>query len=251
MAERIATPFLTARWRYLAMLNFVADPALLRPLVPIGTELDFDRGETFVSVVGFMFLDTRVLGVAIPLHRNFEEVNLRFYVRRKTAEGWRRGVAFIRELVPRFAIATVARVFYNEPYSAMRMRHSISHEQGRLAVEYGWRRGGAWEFLAMTASGEPSDAPHGSHEEFITEHLLGLYGSGKREHRVSGRASALAFVECDDAAPRRRCRGALRAAICPNAECRACFRLHRGRFVSCGKTTQPHVRLSCIVLSRY
>jgi uncharacterized protein YqjF (DUF2071 family) len=180
VSEHLATPFLTARWSYLAMLNFVVDPALLRPLVPIGTELDFDRDETFLSVVGVMFLDTRVLGVAIPLHRNFEEVNLRFYVRRKTTEGWRRGVVFIRELVPRFAIATVARVFYNEPYSAMRMAHSISHERGRLAVEYRWLRGRAWEFLAITGSGEPNEAAPGSHEEFITEHYWG-YTAGERE----------------------------------------------------------------------
>ena len=81
----MATPFLTAEWRYLAMLNYVADPKVLAPLVPAGTELDFDGGETFVSIVGFLFLDTRVMGVPIPFHRDFEELNLRFYVRRKAA----------------------------------------------------------------------------------------------------------------------------------------------------------------------
>lgn len=82
------------------MLNFVAEPKLLEPILPVGTELDFHEGETFVSVVGFLFLDTRIMGVPIPLHRNFEEVNLRFYVRRRAPEGWRRGVVFVRELVP-------------------------------------------------------------------------------------------------------------------------------------------------------
>jgi uncharacterized protein YqjF (DUF2071 family) len=84
MAERPRKPFLTAEWRHLAMLNYAIDPQILRPLVPAGTELDFHDGQTFVSVVGFLFLRTRVLGVPIPLHRNFEEVNLRFYVRRQT-----------------------------------------------------------------------------------------------------------------------------------------------------------------------
>ena len=78
-------PFLTARWRYLAMLNYEVPPEALAPLVPAGTELDSWQGKTFVSVVGFLFLDTRVLGIAIPGHRDFEEVNLRFYVRRKAA----------------------------------------------------------------------------------------------------------------------------------------------------------------------
>ena len=89
--------FLTANWRYLAMLNFVADPKLLEPLLPDGTELDFHGGRTFLSIVGFLFLDTRVLGLPIPRHRDFEEVNLRFYVRRKNVDDWRRGVAFVRE----------------------------------------------------------------------------------------------------------------------------------------------------------
>src|SRR6188508_3046287 len=158
MDEALPKPFLTAEWRDLAMLNFVADPQVLQPLVPAGTELDFHRGETYLSVVGFMFLDTRVLGAPIPFHRNFEEVNLRFYVRRQTPEGWRRGVAFVRELVPRQAIALVARLFYNEPYSAFPMRHGIKREDDELAVEYRWRRAGAWERLAMHATGDPRDS---------------------------------------------------------------------------------------------
>jgi hypothetical protein len=120
-------PFVTANWRYLAMLNYVVDPRLITPLVPAETEIDFENGETFLSVVGFLFLDTRLLGLPIPLHRDFEEVNLRFYVRRKSADTWRRGVVFIRELVPRRAIALVARTFYGENYLAVPMKHEIEH----------------------------------------------------------------------------------------------------------------------------
>jgi len=174
-------PFLTANWRYLAMLNFAADPKLLEPLLPRGTELDFHEGRTFLSVVGFLFLDTRVFGLPIPLHRDFEEVNLRFYVRRKKFDEWRRGVAFVRELVPRRAIAMVARTFYGEPYSALPMRHSLEHKEGRVLAEYQWRRGKRWETLAMTALGEPEGSAEGSHEEFITEHY---WGSGLSEYRV-------------------------------------------------------------------
>src|SRR5947199_7907613 len=101
------------------MLNYVVDPRLIMPLVPAETEIDFGNGETFLSVVGFLFHDTRVLGLPIPLHRDFEEVNLRFYVRKKSADAWRRGVVFVRELVPKRAIATIARVFYGEPYLAL------------------------------------------------------------------------------------------------------------------------------------
>ena len=179
-------PFLTANWRYLAMLNFVVDPAIVAPLVPPGTELDYENGETFVSVVGFLFLDTRILALPIPLHRDFEEVNLRFYVRKKSADTWRRGVVFVRELVPRRAIALVARAFYGENYLALPMKHEIEHVDLRLSVEYSWRRGRKWESLKMSASGEPEIIPAGSHANFITEHCWGYTCVGARcsEYRV-------------------------------------------------------------------
>jgi uncharacterized protein YqjF (DUF2071 family) len=182
----VVKPFLSADWRYLATLTFRIDSAVLIPFVPSGTELDFFEGHTFVSVVGFMFLDTRVLGVAIPLHRDFEEVNLRFYVKRNSPAGWKRGVVFIRELVPKIAIATIARVLYGERYAAVPMKHDIVDNDTRVAVEYGWRRGQGWESIAMTAAaGAPTAVAPNSHEEFITEHYWG-YTSGKRtsEYRV-------------------------------------------------------------------
>jgi uncharacterized protein YqjF (DUF2071 family) len=77
------------------MLNYEVEPERLMPLVPKGTELDTHDGKTFVSMVGFLFLNTRVMGLAIPFHRDFEEINLRFYVRRKAEDGWRRGVVFV------------------------------------------------------------------------------------------------------------------------------------------------------------
>src|SRR6516162_6010979 len=113
-------PFLSAEWRYLVMLNYVVDPAILDPLVPAGTMLDRWEGRVFVSLVGFRFTDTRVLGAAIPFHRAFDEVNLRFYVRRDALSGEvQRGVVFVRELVPRRAVALTARWAYNEPYRAV------------------------------------------------------------------------------------------------------------------------------------
>jgi uncharacterized protein YqjF (DUF2071 family) len=178
--------FLTANWRYLAMLNYVVDPRLIGPLVPPGTEIDYEDGQTFLSIVGFLFLDTRLLGLPIPLHRNFEEVNLRFYVRKKSADTWRRGVVFIRELVPRRAIAFVARAFYGENYFALPMKHDVEHVDLRLKVEYSWRRGKKWESLKMSATGEPQTIPAGSHAEFITEHYWGYTSvrAGCSEYRV-------------------------------------------------------------------
>jgi uncharacterized protein YqjF (DUF2071 family) len=170
-------PFLTAHWRYLAMLNFRVAPELLAPYLPAGTELDFFRGETYLSIVGFLFYHTIVCGLPIPRHRNFEEVNLRFYVRKRAGAArtdvWRRGVVFIRELVPKPAIAITARVFYGEPYQALPMRSEVIDSDGEVSARYEWRRGNKWEHLSISARGEPQNIAAGSHEEFITEHYWG------------------------------------------------------------------------------
>src|SRR5688500_18076397 len=97
-------PFLSAQWRYLAMANFRVDPSVVEPWVPRGTTLDVIDGHTYLSIVGFLFRETRVLGLSVPFHRNFEEVNLRLYVRREINDEVRRGVVFLKELVPRWAV---------------------------------------------------------------------------------------------------------------------------------------------------
>jgi uncharacterized protein YqjF (DUF2071 family) len=173
--ESGASRFLTAEWRHLVMLNYEIDPAVLRPFVPRGTELDEWQGKTFVSMVGFLFLRTRIRGMAIPFHSNFEEVNLRFYVRRKSREGWRRGVVFIKELVPRRAIAWAARIFYNENYVAVPMTHDLQHgDDGALRkVSYQWVFEGRESKLELCVKGDAQAAREGSVEEFITEHYWG------------------------------------------------------------------------------
>ena len=178
--------FLSAEWRYLAMLNYAVDPAVLQARVPVGTELDSHEGVTYVSVVGFRFCKTRVCGLPIPFHQNFEEVNLRFYVRRKERGAWKRGVVFVKEIVPRWAIAWVARRLYGEPYQSMPMRHRIDHQPAHLAVEFAWKRKGHWEAVTAQAQGEAQEIQEGSQEEFITEHYWGYTGrpQGTTEYQV-------------------------------------------------------------------
>ncbi len=156
------------------MLNYEIAPNLLQSFVPNGTELDFWEDKTFVSVVGFLFLKTCVRGIPIPFHRNFEEVNLRFYVRRKSGEGWRRGAVFIKEIVPRAAIAWTARKFYNENYIALPMWHRIeaAHETVKSA-SYSWNFGGRQNSLSIATRSPAQTLPAGTEAEFITEHYWG------------------------------------------------------------------------------
>ena len=170
------------------MLNYEVSPDLLEPLVPAGVELDRWSGTLYVSVVGFVFRDTRVLGVPVPWHRTFEEVNLRFYVRRDVGGDSRRGVVFIREIVPRSAIAVVARLLYNEPYRALPMSRRLLRSSSDVAdFEYAWRVAGEWSSIHARTAGSPRPLAVGSEEEFITEHYWGyssLRGGGCVEYQV-------------------------------------------------------------------
>jgi uncharacterized protein len=170
----IMRKFLTAKWKDLVMANYEVAPELLADRVPPGTSLDFQDGRLFVSLVGFMFLDTRVLGVPIPFHINFEEVNLRFYVKRETPDETRRGVCFVKEIVPRFAIATVARVAYGEPYECWRM----SHTRGATEVGYRWQKGGCENHLKVEIDKDLGVPEADSHGEFIIEHYWGYTKRG-------------------------------------------------------------------------
>jgi len=181
--------FLSAEWRDLVMLNYEVDPAVLRRYVPRGVELDTFEGRTFVSLVGFQFLRTRLYGfLAVPFHSNFDEVNLRFYVRRHEGGETRRGVVFVRELVPRMAIARFARLMYGEKYDSCPMQHRIQRNAHGLAAEYTWEwRAGHFQ-LGAAAEGEPRRVAEGTIENFITEHYWGYSAksaSQSIEYRVS------------------------------------------------------------------
>lgn len=168
----MSTVFLSARWSHLAMLSWPVDPALLRPLVPAGTELDLRDGAAWASVVGFRFRDTRLRGWPVPFHRDFDEVNLRFYLRRRAPGGWERGVGFVRELVPRRAIAWVARACYNEPYRALPMASAIAVGADGSTIAYRWRLE-RWHGFRVATAGPPAPADPAGRDGWIAEHYWG------------------------------------------------------------------------------
>ncbi|HEX2617950.1 MAG TPA: DUF2071 domain-containing protein [Flavobacteriales bacterium] len=169
----MSRPFLTAHWRRLALVNYVVDPEVLQPFLPAGTELDRWNGHCYVSLVGFVFRDTRLRGLPIPYHRHFEEVNLRFYVTRREGDEVKRGVVFVQEIVPRPALTWVARTIYKEPYRTMPMEHVHRERDGDLFVSYSWHCGQRRHVLKMVADLAPQDMSPGSEAEFITEHYWG------------------------------------------------------------------------------
>lgn len=184
MAER---RFLTADWRHLLVLNYEVDPALVAAHVPAGTRLDLDTGRCLVSLVAFRFERTRLLGVPIPFHTTFPEINLRFYVRREADDGVRRGVVFLRELVNRRAVAAAANWAYNEKYRCVPIRAELTLAENQIApggtVRYTWRGGGRKHHVAARRGDSwRGDAwrqlDPNSHEAFIAEHYFG-YGTAR------------------------------------------------------------------------
>lgn len=167
--------FLTAKWHDLVMANYEVAPEILVDFLPNGVSLDFHEGKCFVSLVAFMFLDTRVLGVPVPFHINFEEANLRFYVKREISEETRRGVTFIKEIVPRFAIASVAKIFYGEPYEAWAMSHAKNENE---LIYAWWKRDDSHSIKIEIGEnlGVPAENSDG---EFIIEHYWGYTKRGE------------------------------------------------------------------------
>jgi uncharacterized protein len=164
--------FLKAEWRKLAMANYAVDKGVLKPFLPAKVELDFCNDTCYVSLVGFMFLNTKLKGISIPFHTNFPEVNLRFYVRYKEGSEWRRGVVFIKEIVPRPALTFIANAIYNENYETLAMRSEVVQIDDDLKVSYSWKKG-KWHQFTVTAGSKTEEIVVGSEEEFITEHFWG------------------------------------------------------------------------------
>lgn len=154
------------------MANYSIDKKILDRYLPPKTEIDLWNDICYISLVGFMFKDTKVKGLKIPFHTNFEEVNLRFYVRFKDNGEWKRGVVFIKEIVPKPALTFVAKSVYKENYETMTMSHSWTTSEDNLTVEYKWKKG-RWNSLKVITDKKASLIQDNSEEEFITEHYWG------------------------------------------------------------------------------
>lgn len=172
MSRKEINTFLSAQWRKLCIANYSIDPIILQKYLPVKTELDLWKGNCYVSLVGFMFIDTKVKGCKIPFHIHFEEVNLRFYVKHFDGKDWKRGVVFIKEIVPKRMITLVANKIYGEKYETLKMRHEWNLQQQQLTVKYEWKKD-KWYSFFVNSINEKQTIEIGSEEEFITEHYWG------------------------------------------------------------------------------
>ncbi len=166
--------FLKAKWKNLALINYEIDKSILEKYVPKGTEIDLFNGKCYISLVGFLFQDTKLLGVKVPFHINFEEINLRFYVKRFENGEWKRGVVFIKEIVPKPALSFIAKTIYKEHYQTLPTKHSITKNKNQnIDFVYQWKTKNKWNTILIETEGENLDIEIGTASEFITEHYFG------------------------------------------------------------------------------
>lgn len=165
--------FLTAQWKNLIMANYVINPEYLKKYIPAGTELDLWNGNCYVSLVGFLFKNTKVLGLSIPNYTDFEEVNLRFYVKRFEKGQWKRGVVFIQEIVPKNIITFVANTFYKENYKTLAIQHEHQLKAEIRKVSYQWKNYNKTNHITVNAYDFATTIEEGTEAAFITEHYFG------------------------------------------------------------------------------
>lgn len=170
---------ISAHWSHLVMLNYEVDPEVLLPYVPDGVILDQFEGRTLASMVGFLFRRTSLWGIPVPFHQQFEEVNLRFYVRRELPNEIRRGVVFVKEIIPKPIVTNLARYFYNENYVTYPMAHQITAIDSADGltntqhIQFSWTTPQQQCHLGASISGSPFLPPEQSEETFISEHYYG------------------------------------------------------------------------------
>jgi len=164
------THFLRAEWNNLILANYIVPKELLLPYLPFKTELDFFEGNAYVSLVGFQFLNTKVFGFSVPMHVNFEKVNFRFYVKYNDHGFIKRGVVFIKEIVPKIGISLIVNNFYTEKYATMNMKHFNMDNGENLEAGYEWSYKNKWNKLSAVANKRSKKILRDSCESFFTDH---------------------------------------------------------------------------------
>lgn len=168
-----------AEWNNIVMANYAVPKELLQPFLPYKTELDLFDGDAYISLVAFMFLNTSMHGFSIPLHTDFEEVNFRFYVKHKSMGNWKKGVVFLKEIVPKPGVAFIANTFFEQKYATMKMKHASSDVARFIESGYEWNHNNKWNKLTVKAAKKTYPIRSGSFEEFIADNYWGYTKSGE------------------------------------------------------------------------
>lgn len=166
---------LTCQWRKLAFFNYIVSPEIIEKYLPRHTEIDFFNGQCFVSLVGFQFKDVAIEGIKVPFHTDFEEINLRCYVRHFDGQGWRQGTVFLSEIADKRLLTALANSLYNENYRTMPTKHSQKEAPQGNQYGYYWKSENQWQQMEVSTATRPVSVDPESETAFLIHKLWG-YG---------------------------------------------------------------------------
>ena len=164
---------LSANWTDLLVLNFETDKKFLEHYLPAGLELNDWNGQYFMSLVGFEFSNTKLFGIPSPVHRRFAELNLRFYVKRRIKDQWRKGVVFIKEIAPSWLVGQVAGWLYKESFVALPVKKSMTPLDNKVRIGYTMKINNEQNYLSALATTAAVEYSNDSLEGFILDHYWG------------------------------------------------------------------------------
>ncbi|WP_424494544.1 YqjF family protein [Salinimicrobium sp. GXAS 041] len=170
---------LTAEWKNLVFANYTVPPQLIEKYLPAHTKPDFYNGKCYLSLVGFQFKNVKVANLKIPFNNDFEEINLRFYVKRFDGAKWRKGVIFISQIADKAALNTLANVLFQENYQKLVTKQHISEDDTSINARYSWRFKDEWQHLEAKSGIVASPFQENSEEEFLMDRP---WGYGKRNN---------------------------------------------------------------------
>ena len=181
------TTFLKANWEHIIMANYEINPEILVPFLPKGVTLDLFEGKAYVSLVGFMFKKTKLFNMPIPWLGTFEEINLRFYVKRNEGASIKRGVVFINETIPYKLVAWMANKLYKEHYTVVPTKHNFNKTEQNQQLKFEWLLNKKWNSILVETETQSKAMEPNSFEEFIYEHYYGytkVNESATEEYRL-------------------------------------------------------------------
>lgn len=173
---------LTCKWKKLAFANYIVPPEVVEKHLPPFTEIDYFNENCFVSLVGFQFKDVEIAGIKVPFHTDFEEINLRFYVKRFDGENWRKGTVFLSEIADKVALSTLANSLLRENYKTLPTKQEVRKQANEWKAGYFWQFNSTWQYIKVTADATPLPTKKGSETEFIIHRL---WGYGKHNEEVT------------------------------------------------------------------
>ena len=167
-----------AEWREIVVINFEIDPKLLRNFIPPKTELDFFNETSFVTLMARACKNVKPYGWPIVFAKSIDQILLRFYVKRKVGDTWRRGVCLIRDYLPKRKASFFLNWMFKHSFTQVPIKRTSSNFESGLptqlpTVEYQWTTGDYVNHIKVNARSQMRQQEQETKESFVLDHHYG------------------------------------------------------------------------------